>query len=475
MKMIDDDNYDADASSNDISALDESSPDSPDASLSPEASLLTSDVPAISRRRPSKMQRLVSSPPGDLGKPPNTGHVEVSSYDISPDGKVVKHREVKQELDIGSEEFKVKFDFESAYKDVPENKPLRKRRERSTGCVGGLLYAGFVICISLVLATLLWMAAVDVLGFGASDEQVNVSVHAGFTIDDITEMLYDAELIRYKFLFRLYADYSKADEKITPGAYVLNKNFDYRALIQGMTARAGIRVETTVVIPEGFTLAQIFRLLEDYGVCPANELWVTATYHDFNYHFLDKETRGERLRLEGFLFPETYNFYLNSTPTQVISRLLREFDRRFTEEYVERAADMGYSVRDIINVAAMIEREAGSDEERPRIAAVIYNRLNSRDFPRLEIDATIHYAIAGTDRPFSTNLDHPYNTYLHDGLPPGPIANPGMTSIRAALYPETTNEYFYALNREGTHNFFRTFAQHQTFVQSDEYGGRGSD
>ena len=121
----------------------------------------------------------------------------------------------------------------------------------------------------------------------------------------------------------------------------------------------------------------------------------------------------------------------------------------------------------------MIEREAGSDQERPRIAAVIYNRLNNPDnFPRLEIDATIHYAIAGTDRPFSTDLDHPYNTYIHDGLPPGPIANPGIESIRAALYPVSTNEYFYALNRQGTHNFFRTASEHRRFVESDEYGGR---
>jgi len=127
---------------------------------------------------------------------------------------------------------------------------------------------------------------------------------------------------------------------------------------------------------------------------------------------------------------------------------------------------------EIINIASMIEREAGSDDERPRIAAVIYNRLKSRDFPFLQIDATIRYAIIGTGVPFSIEYDHPYNTYLYEGLPPGPIANPGMSSIMAALYPDTTNEYYYALNQSGTHNFFRTYAQHQAFVNSSEYGGR---
>jgi len=398
---------------------------------------------------------------------------QVRSYNISPDGKITKRSDSGQERDKKSDKFNVNFDFDSEYRDVPEDRPVRLRREKRTGCIGGIMYSAFVICVSLILASLMWMATVDVLGFGSVDEPVNVTVREGYDIDEITDMLYDSGIIRYKFLFNLYASYSNAGDKITAGQYVLNKNYDYRAIVQGMTARAGVRVETTVTIPEGFTLAQIFNLLEDYGVVTSsNDLWEAAANYDFDFHFLDEETLGDSLRLEGFLFPETYNFYINSTPVQVLSRLLREFNRRFTDTYVERAANMGYSVQDIINVAAMIEREAGSDEERPRIAAVIYNRLGSRDFPHLEIDATIHYAIAGTDRPFSTDLDSPFNTYIHQGLPPGPIANPGMASIRAALYPDSTNEYYYALNREGTHNFFRTYAQHQAFVNSPQYGGR---
>lgn len=316
------------------------------------------------------------------------------------------------------------------------------------------------------------MAAVDVLGFSAEDEEVNFTVPVDFTIEDITERLHDAGMIRYKALFSIYAGFSNAEDKISAGTYVLNKNFDYRAIVQGMTARAGVRKETTVTIPEGFTLSQIFSLLEEHHVCSAENLWDAAANYDFDYHFLDKETLGNRLRLEGFLFPETYNFYENSTAVQAINRFLREFDKRFSDDYIARAEELGYSIQDILNVAAMIEREAGSDEERPRIAAVIYNRLNNpKDYPMLQIDATIFYAISLTGSSFSLELDNPYNTYLHEGLPPGPIANPGMQSIRAALYPDSTNEYFYALNKEGTHNFFRTRSEHERFVQSDGYGG----
>ena len=447
----------------------------PPGPVRPGAGVPAKAPPAPQKPGPTKPRAGAPAP----GAAPGTR--QVRSFDISPDGKVTKRPNANQgrrqnyapepEEDTGN--FDVDFDFDNEYKDIPEDRPLRIRRDKRTGCIGGILYSAFVICISLILASLMWMATVDVLGFGSVDEPVNVTIRDGFSIDEITDMLFDAELIRYRFLFNIYAGYSNAEEKITAGSYVLNKNFDYRALVQGMTARAGVRVETTVTIPEGFTLAQIFNLLEDYGVVQsANDLWETAANHDFDFHFLDEETLGDRLRLEGFLFPETYNFYIGSTPTQVLTRLLREFNRRFTDTFIERAENMGYSVRDIIIIASMIEREAGSDEERPRIAAVIYNRLASRDFPRLEIDATIHYAIAGTSRPFSTDLDSPFNTYIHPGLPPGPIANPGMASIRAALYPDSTNEYYYALNREGTHNFFRTYAQHQAFVNSPQYAGR---
>jgi len=375
------------------------------------------------------------------------------------------------DVDVGSPDFKMKFDFEKVCKDVPDNRPLRRRRERRTGLVGGLMFAIFILCISLVVASVMWMATIDVLGFASEDENVNVYVPVDFTMEGITDMLYEAGLIRYKALFNIYANYSNADEKIAPGSYVLNKSFDYRALVQGMTARAGVRVETTVTIPEGFTLAQIFNLLENEEVCTAAELWDAATYHDFSFYFLDKETLGNRLRLEGFLFPDTYNFYKGSTPVQALTRMLREFDRKFTEQFMERADLLGYTVREIIIIASMIEREAGDDEERPRIAAVIFNRLHSPNFSFLEIDATIHYIIAMTGTPFSTQLDNEFNTYMYPGLPPGPISNPGIMSIRAALYPMSTNEYYYALNKSGTHNFFRNYTDHVNFVNSDQYGG----
>ncbi|NLA87002.1 MAG: endolytic transglycosylase MltG, partial [Clostridiales bacterium] len=222
----------------------------------------------------------------------------------------------------------------------------------------------------------------------------------------------------------------------------------------------------------GYTLRQIFKLFATNDVCTEEELWDAAANHDFQYEFLGPDTLGDKYRLEGFLFPDTYTFYKGDQPARVINKMLVNFNEKFKAEYITRAAELGYSVRDIINIAAMIEREAGDDDDdRDMIASVIYNRLNSNSLKRLQIDATIHYAIAETGEAFSKEVDSPYNTYKVEGLPAVPIANPGMASIRAALYPQKSGYYYYALNKQGTHNFFRDYDAHQAFVQSDKYGG----
>ena len=368
-------------------------------------------------------------------------------------------------------DFEIDFDFDSVCRDVPTNSPIRVRRDKRTGIAGGFLYAVFILSIGIILGSTAWMWAADVLGFDEEAELISVTVPPEFDIDDIVELLFDAGLVRFRFLFRIYAEHSNAVEKISPGSYLLCRSFDYRALVYGMTRRIGIRQERDVTIPEGFNLSQIFARLDYHGITDADELWHAATYHDFNFPFLDSSTLGDRHRLEGFLFPDTYSFFIDSTPVEAISRMLRQFNRVFDESMVERAEEMGYTVHEIITIASMIEREAGSDEERPRIAAVIYNRLYHWDNPILQIDATLFYAASEAGVPFSLDLDSPFNTYIHPGLPPGPIANPGLASIRAALFPDSTNEFFYALNLYGTHNFFATYAEHRAFVESVHFGG----
>lgn len=404
----------------------------------------------------------------------------------------------KPKKPIDKSKFEVDFDYDGEYEDVNE-RFVKRGQGRRTGCLGGIMFFLFVVCVSVVLAALLWMAAVDVLALGKEPGEVTVTVPKSIfsteertitaedgtetkksvtvaDIDWVADMLYDNELIQYKDLFKLFCRFARASEKVKAGTYVLSRDYDYRALISGMNPNGGERVTIDVTIPEGYTVAQIVSYLDEKGICDENEMWDALANHEFDYDFLDPETLGDRYRLEGYLFPDTYTFYLGDTPTRVISKLLTNFKNKWTAEMTEKAAELGYTQREILTIASMIEKEAGVDKDRAAIASVIYNRLENvtaaaGTYGYLQIDATIHYAVSRTGEEFSTELDDPYNTYRYPGLPAGPIANPGLASIKAALNPESTNYYYYALAKDRSHRFFRTFEEQQAFVHSDEYGG----
>lgn len=397
-----------------------------------------------------------------------------------PELKPVYDAELEQELKekelYGDRDFQVVLpsevfeeDSRQRYKQEQELRPIRRRREKKTGCLGGVMLFIFVLAVSIVLASLLWLAATDVLALGKEKGTVELTIPRDFTIDEVTDTLYDHGLIKYKFLFKIYAGFSDAEEKIDAGTYQLNTNYDYRALVVGMTQRGGAKVEIEVVIPEGYTLKRIFTLLEANNICFEDDLWTTAANYDFEYDFLSAETLGETKRLEGYLFPDTYIFYMNDRPERVIKKFLDNFDYKLTDEFKAQAEELGYTIREIITVASIVEREAAGDDERANIASVTYNRLNSEDLQYLQMDSTISYVTAETGEPFSLELDSPYNTYKYPGLPIGPIANPGIASIEAALYPAETNYYYFAVGKDKVSHFFKDFDSHHAFVTSDEY------
>lgn len=379
-----------------------------------------------------------------------------------------------------------------------DDRPVRRRRQKKYGCLGGLMYFVFVVGVSVILASVGWLWASDLLALGKEDltatidlpeeifteEQREVEDEDGNVIgtepvlladiDYVADALKDAGLIKYKFLFKIFCSFSHAAEKIDPGSYELNTDFDYRALVYNMQQGAGARVVVEVTIPEGYTVKETFRLLEENEVCSYDKLIEAGANYAFEYDFLEGLEYGSENRLEGYLFPDTYEFYQNEAPEDAIARLLDNFESKFSSAMKTEAEMLGYSVHEIITIASLIEKEAGNDAERPTIASVIYNRLNSSDFPYLNIDATVQYALPERKEQLTyedLEIDSPYNTYLYPGLPAGPIANPGLASIEAALNPESTNYYFYALNLENSHNFFTNSSEFEAFVNSDQFGG----
>ena len=374
--------------------------------------------------------------------------------------------------------------------------PVRQSHEYKSGCLGGIMYFVFILCISIVLACLAWMAASDMLALNKTEFTTSVtlpmSIFESETVDTFDEngvktgtqrvtradmdyvasALKEAGLIEYKWLFESFCKLSHADQKVKPGEYELQSTYDYRALISNMRPGTGAAVTVSVTFPEGYSMRQIFLLLEEKGVSSYDDLMEAAADYKFNYTFLEDMESEESSRLEGFLFPDTYEFYVGMQASSAINKFLENFHYRITAEMLQRMAERGQNIHEVITIASMIEKEAANDNERATIASVIYNRLKT-NMP-LGIDATILYLYPeheGAPTASMLEADTPYNTRLYTGLTPTPICSPGLASIRATLYPENTNFYYYALDNEtGLHKFFTNAYDFNSFVATQSYG-----
>ena len=392
-----------------------------------------------------------------------------------------------QEYRDNGKDFDTIFSAPAPEKKKPENnRPTRKgrpKRKKGEGLLGipnilvTVVWLALIVAIGVTLGRMLWVCAADVLAFGREDKAVTITIYEADTMDDIANKLYDNGLIRYKSLFNLYASISDAEEDIDPGIYDLNTRYDYHALVNMMSSSSTRTVIEDVLIPEGYTCQQIFSLLEEKRICTAVDIAAYAAEGELkDYWFLENVERGSENCLEGFLFPDTYDFYKNSTPREVLEKLLDNFEYRFSEEMRAQIDTLNanvtggsYGVREVVIVASLIEKEAAAPAESPTISGVIYNRLfNWGGTPAyLNIDAAIVYAQGGQSDTIDTSLDSPYNTYTHTGLTPTPISNPGLSSLKAALSPESHNYYYYVLNPStGMHTFSTTYEEHSAYVNA---------
>ena len=374
-------------------------------------------------------------------------------------------------------------------------KPRRNRKKRIVPLfVKILLYLVLTSVGAIGLGYGLWECAQDLLAFGRSEEALTVEVKEGDTVEDIGQMLKEKGIIKYPWLFELYCKFTDSQDTMDPGTYVLYYNYDYHALVEGMVKRSPNRVTIRVTVPEGYTTMQIFALMEKKGVCTVAQLEECSAQFAFDYWFLEDIPYGEPNRLEGFLFPDTYDFYENDDPDRVLDKFLSNFKKKFSEKaqeqlealnvtLAERWSAAGYDeayisqhqfgMHELLTVASMIEKETAGVSESGQIASVIYNRLcKPAEYPYLNIDATIVYALGGVDHPLTyedLEIDSPYNTYKQPGLPAGPISNPGLNSITAALNPTDTDYYYYALDEDtGFHHFSKTAAEHENFLKEQE-------
>jgi len=349
----------------------------------------------------------------------------------------------------------------------------RKKRRRGNPFLNFLIYIIFVVASSALLAGIGWLLANDLCALNKEPLEATIVVTKEDNVKSVANKLKDSGLIEYKWFFKLFAWVSNADEKIGEGTYTLSTDMDYRALIVGMMSRSGqnLKAETVkVTIPEGYSVAQIIRLLAEKGVNTEEELTKAAESYKFTeFEFVDNENTGNISRLEGYLYPDTYEFYVGEKASNALRRLLQNFSVKMDEEMLELIQNSGHSMKEILTIASLVERETDGTD-RSTIASVIYNRINNPKFETgglLQIDAALVYATGRTKlTEEDKTMDSPYNLYTHKGLPPTPIANPGMAAIKAALQPATTDYYYYVLGKDGKHIFSKTYAEHQQVIAS---------
>ena len=412
---------------------------------------------------------------------------------------------VEEEAHISEEGGSLPPELKPNAEKVPPAPPARKKRPRykAKDNLFGLshilvtaVWLVLIVFIGVTLANVLWICASDVLAFGRDNREVSITIEDNDTMEDISKKLQENGLIRYPNLFSMYAELTGAREEIGAGTFTLNTMYDYHALVNFMNSNSAEREIVEVVIPEGYNCSQLFALLEENGVCTVADLEAYAAEGELDdYWFLEDVDRGDRYCLEGFLFPDTYEFYVNDDPRRVLEKMLDDFDYRFTDEMrsnlialndrlTEWMEDYGYeqeyiddhllSLRDLVTVASLIEEETANTLESYTISSVIYNRLYRwGDTPSfLNIDAAIIYALGEHKEELTVSdlqIDSPYNTYTHTGLTPGPITNPGLHSLNAALDPDDTDYFYYAMDPDiGAHHFSEDEDAHNEFLASLE-------
>lgn len=302
----------------------------------------------------------------------------------------------------------------------------------------------------------------------AAGQPVHVVVEQGATTADIASMLAELGVIDNALMFRYRARESGLDAALKPGEYDLATGMPYELVLERLT-EGPIIATIDVPIPEGFTARQIAERFAARAGLPQDELMALMTQGApqfvAEHPYLARAHNGS---LEGFLFPATYTIKAETTSAEVVEKMLDEFDRRIATVDLTYASSKNLDVFDVVTIASILEREAKLSEEFPLVSSVIYNRLAKP--MRLQLCASVLYTLPqGTTSLTNDDLDEdsPYNTYLHDGLPIGPISNPGMAALSAAAAPAQTNYLYYVLTGEdGSQTFTATYDEFLRAKQS---------
>ena len=363
---------------------------------------------------------------------------------------------------------------------APQSIAPQKKKRKATGraAVVSLLYGILLVAVSAMLS--LWAISCinDILAIDRERVPEVVQVPENADTNQIVDILHNVGLIKHpnfcKIFFRV--TFSLKNTKNAPvynsGTYYVEANLGLEGMLNRFRYVKAAPKTVSLVFPEGYSSYQIIEKLADADVCAASHLYAALAKSEQNFtnNFVKKlENSPERTQLlEGYLFPARYEFYVNEDANSVIKRFLSAFEKRWTPEYQKRADELGMTMDEIITLASIIQREAANGGQMKGISAVLHNRLNKRaQFPALECNATADYVKNNVTKALgeaeANRYLTAYNSYLTEGLPPGPICNPGIDAIEAALYPDTKNYagyFFFQHDKFGTIYWAKTDAEH---------------
>lgn len=335
------------------------------------------------------------------------------------------------------------------------NRNQRKEKRKTTKVICAVI----VLVTALAIGSMYYISSLGTPLDESNSEVFAVNIPSGSGTETIGKILQDSNVISSSSKFKLLSKLEGNDGKYKAGEYYLSPVMTSQQIME--IIMSGDSITERFTVQEGLTVNQTADKLAADNLINIDNFMSEVQNATFDYKFMPLLPNSEN-RLEGFLYPETYEIYTSATEKEIINKMLSQFDKLVTEEHYKRAEEMGYDMYQIVTIASLIERETLVASERPTVASVIYNRL-AINMP-LQIDAAVQYALPEhKDRLTYKDLeiDSPYNTYQNTGIPPGPICSPSITSIEAALSPAKTNYYYYVLGAEnnGSHKFSNTYEE----------------
>lgn len=292
----------------------------------------------------------------------------------------------------------------------------------------------------------------------ATGENIIITVEPGMTNADIATLLQNKKMINSPVFFRLQSKFARMERSLQAGEYEIVSGMSNWEIID-LFSKGQVR-HKTLTIPEGYTIEQIAKKIEESGLGSAEEFKKAAKDYA-PYSYMETSNNNVIFKAEGFAYPSTYYLSPGSAEKEILAIMVKEFDTQLTEDIRQKAKDKNMSIRDLVNLASLVEKEAVFPEERPLIAGVFLKRLQIQ-MP-LQSDTTIQYILGVQKKEISiadTKIDSPYNTYLYAELPPGPIASPSISTINAVLDPKPTNYLYFVADLEGHHHFTETYQDH---------------